>query len=52
MDETGDADLRTLIERALENGDDYSARQYARLASTPEKRKEFQKLIRQEMYKN
>lgn len=38
------------IRDALANGDDYTAKQYARMAPTPEAKKYLQKIIRQEMY--
>ncbi len=46
-----DAHLVKDIKDALENGDDYTAKQLAKLASTPEKQKELLKLIKDEMYK-
>ena len=38
------------VRDALKNGDDYTAKQLAKMASTPEAKKYLQKIIRQEMY--
>jgi hypothetical protein len=48
-----DSDTQRLeqdIRDALANGDDYTAKQYVKMASTPEAKKYLQKIIRQEMY--
>ncbi len=58
LDEEGlaeglDSDTQRLeqdVRDALENGDDYTAKQYAKMASTPEARKYLLKIIKQEMY--
>ena len=42
--------LEQEVRDALANGDDYTAKQYAKMAPTPEAKKYLQKIIRQEMY--
>lgn len=44
-----DSHLEDEIRSALNNGDDYTAKQYAKMASTPEERKRLMAMIRKAM---
>lgn len=50
VNESSDARLDEEIARALDNGDDYLAKQYAKMAATPEERKRYMAMIKKAMY--